>query len=990
MIGEPGAGKTTRLQKIADWILDEHLGLPIWISLKDLTKPTLTHHIEDIWLKHTGKSLTLEALREHEERIWLLLDGLDEMTSRADTDHVSQLLGGWVRQTRVIMTCRVNVWEADKNAFSGFDVFRNLELKPEQVNGYIRNWFAKINYAARGEQLQQDLQKSDNTRLLELIRNPLRLWMLCQIWQPEQGLPETQAELYEQFVEWVYTWKADDDILRQRQEIDSALANLALAAMEQPDDASRFQLRESWILEVLSSRTILPAIKQLGWLNCLQRGTDTIYGFYHATFQEYFAALAVQDWDYFLPQYLIPGKEYRIFMPQWKQVILLWLGRKDVEELKKEAFIQQLVNFDDGCGEWNFEKVDRGFYSYRAYFLAAAGMSEFNSCSLAKEIVQYICQWRFGYWDIEKQKWLNFKTNQVETRQALWQSDRQIVIQTLEDLTCSQNYPEHIHLQVLNFIGKIDPGNVYTINALISIIETNNNWQAISVLGEVAQGTRNQNAISVLMKILNRNGNEFFNEMAAKSLGKIDPGNPKSISTIISLLASNQYRPSRHFLINILMEIGKEDRAAKNTLLSIMKTDRDSGICYRAAQGMLNIDPDNQEAKIIVNSYIKNIESQSQDRLDFELQEIGSDDEIDLNIREINNAQFTWNLRNPIEYLGSLGRKNGQRIQSLMYLLNFSNRENILQEVINVVERLIQDNEKVTDNLTDLYLKYEDPEICLWTAGSLGDIGLANHDIMLTLNSMYSLEKMQAWENSVTQSIEKISKINQSIFWALIDILKTKRCQPYTSIGCLTAIINTDQQRKNVISTLKPYLTSQTYNNNIDFFEQCYKLLCDITQTLSYSDFYQVWHGSLPSPIHLAKFPQLLHAALPEGYPWQLLIIDRSKANRDNPVKNLYRQMLQQGCPKSEDGKPNDMADLQDYWEDLCDNSNNSLALIFYENPQTAEPQGFSDPFLDALSRFDGKVCVVTEQHHPHLQTFSPENPRLIEHILKWLKSAQN
>jgi predicted NACHT family NTPase len=58
IIGEPGSGKTTRLQKIADWILEQDLGLPIWVSLADLTQPTITQYIEDIWLKQTGQSLT--------------------------------------------------------------------------------------------------------------------------------------------------------------------------------------------------------------------------------------------------------------------------------------------------------------------------------------------------------------------------------------------------------------------------------------------------------------------------------------------------------------------------------------------------------------------------------------------------------------------------------------------------------------------------------------------------------------------------------------------------------------------------------------------------------------------------------------------------------------------------------------------------------------------------------------------------------------------
>jgi len=98
----------------------------------------------------------------------------------------------------------------DKNAFSGFDVFRNLEFNPEQVTDYIRRWFAGIGDAATEESLEVALAQSENSRLKELIQNPLRLWMLCQIWQTGGGLLETQAGLYGQFVDWVYRSKADD------------------------------------------------------------------------------------------------------------------------------------------------------------------------------------------------------------------------------------------------------------------------------------------------------------------------------------------------------------------------------------------------------------------------------------------------------------------------------------------------------------------------------------------------------------------------------------------------------------------------------------------------------------------------------------------------------------------------------------------------------------------------------------------------------------
>ncbi|WP_445251924.1 NACHT C-terminal alpha/beta 1 domain-containing protein [Microcoleus sp. B3-D7] len=59
--------------------------------------------------------------------------------------------------------------------------------------------------------------------------------------------------------------------------------------------------------------------------------------------------------------------------------------------------------------------------------------------------------------------------------------------------------------------------------------------------------------------------------------------------------------------------------------------------------------------------------------------------------------------------------------------------------------------------------------------------------------------------------------------------------------------------------------------------------------------------------------------------------------------------------------------------------------LIFYENA-IAPTQGFSQTFLDALTRFDATICLITDSSHPILPTFSPKGPHPIQSILNWLQ----
>ncbi|WP_337884162.1 hypothetical protein [Fischerella thermalis] len=115
---------------------------------------------------------------------------------------ISQQLTGWVKNARVVLTCRVNVWEANAGALENFETYRLLNFAyPQQVQEFIGRWFHNKD-ADKGERLWQELDKAERQRIQDLVKNPLRLALLCSTWQfSDQGLPETKAGLYQQFVD---------------------------------------------------------------------------------------------------------------------------------------------------------------------------------------------------------------------------------------------------------------------------------------------------------------------------------------------------------------------------------------------------------------------------------------------------------------------------------------------------------------------------------------------------------------------------------------------------------------------------------------------------------------------------------------------------------------------------------------------------------------------------------------------------------------------
>jgi len=974
VIGEPGAGKTTLLQELEQWVLDRTDLIPVWVSLASLGEKTLEDYLLNNWLKEVLELIQvtpedMEALKQlfEEKKVWLLLDGADEMSGRSQNvlKDIASQINGWLASAKVILTCRLNVWDGEKNALDAFDTYRTLEFSyPEQVHLFIENWFdppqPPLKRGENGEngengeslavELKRQLEEPNQSRIRDLIKNPLRLALLCRTWQRRRGnLPETQAELYGRFVEDLYIWKRDEfpTTSQQRKRLNQGLGELALRAIE--GEKSRFRLTHGFVCQVLGEpdTELHHLALELGWLNrvgvAAENPDEPVYAFYHPTFEEYFAALAVEDWDYFLPKdhvnFPVEGKKYRIFESQWKQVILLWLGREDVGDDRKEEFIQKLVEFEDGCGEWNFEKVDRGFYEYQAYFLAAAAINEFKACSLASEIVRQVVKWGFGYFNIEKQEWQTF-LNPIEegARETIPETIRQMAISELINIL--EHCPdENTRREMAECLWKIDPGNPEAIAALVKVIaNTEDEWtrnEAVESLEKIGQG--NLKAIAGLVNVIATTESDFTRRQAIESLGEIDPGNPEAIAGLVNVIDTTEDEWTRRRAIESLGKIDPGNPEAIATLVEIIKTTQDEFTRRWAAEYLGEIDPGNPTAIATLVEIIK-------------------------------TTQNEFTRREVAESLGKIDPGNPTAIATLIQLIATTQDEFTPIKAAFSLTKIPQGNPEAIAALIQLIETTEDESTRWQAAECLGKINPGNRQAIATL-----VKLIETPEDESTRWVAA---------WSLQRILTTL------------------EQCASVVSALKDCLSDEVYQNNFDLFDETYKVIWPCAENLPYPQFYQAWHHPV----------QMTHPEVEDNTPagenatvksLETQVTDLCIHLQNRPIYCLDAEILEtetdtgeiaqtlceliwkQALPNQQYPEVSNAAQLRRHLNQLQLKLNQPQALLL-TNCQHPTPK--LTAFCHKLTNTIAIAFLTDEPLKTPLKGFPPNQPNLLSAIITWLE----
>ena len=304
LLGEPGCGKTTTLHKLALDAARRRLTtsqgpLPLMLALADYRGYASPHaFLQATWTQYLGSGDVAEHLRRGD--LFLLCDALNEMPFDNDRDYRDKVsawrrfVGEWPGN-RLVFTCR----SRDYSEPLGLPQVEIERLDDGRVREFLDKYLAPEQSAGAWARL-------DGSSLLDLVRNPYYLSMLCFIVAGEGAWPANRAHLFDGFVGYLLAREAD----RRHADwpglepVRAALA--ALAEKIQPLGAGTRLSRPELLARIPSqvegregpvatpSQTILRLGLAATLLDTeLAPGETEQVRFYHHQLQEYFAGRAL-------------------------------------------------------------------------------------------------------------------------------------------------------------------------------------------------------------------------------------------------------------------------------------------------------------------------------------------------------------------------------------------------------------------------------------------------------------------------------------------------------------------------------------------------------------------------------------------------------------------------------------------------------------------------------------------------------------------------
>ena len=234
LVGDPGAGKSTFLRRIAfaacetltgrnteavkELLGEEQAPFPILIPASTLStfmdEKGLADECLALYLDSKSRANRWDLPPEFfssklSEGCLLLVDGLDEAPDRAHRKRLTWLLekaAGVYEGSRIVVTSRPSAYGGE-TSIEGYDTVSIAPLDAEAVATFVKNWCTALYPAdpSGAEKHREELDQAIHSRpeIEELGRNPVMLTALAVLHWNEKRLPDQRADLYDSILTWL-------------------------------------------------------------------------------------------------------------------------------------------------------------------------------------------------------------------------------------------------------------------------------------------------------------------------------------------------------------------------------------------------------------------------------------------------------------------------------------------------------------------------------------------------------------------------------------------------------------------------------------------------------------------------------------------------------------------------------------------------------------------------------------------------------------------
>ncbi|MBK5290283.1 MAG: SUMF1/EgtB/PvdO family nonheme iron enzyme [Acidobacteriia bacterium] len=361
VVGDPGSGKSTFLKRITYGMAGDALGgggkFPMLIKVADLIGymqryPRQAGPEAAQWLVHCLKDKSEECGWGLNGEFFsgkltggsgvVLLDGLDEAADRTERETVARLVEnatGVYRDCQFVVTTR-------PGAYQGLALLKDFHeasidpLEPDMIETFLDHWcqtlYTESVELARDHRKELSDALGNVPEIRRMARNPVMLTALAVVHYNQAHLPEQRAELYDSILTWLARARKDKP---GREKPDRCLVlfrELALKMQNHPDGRQR-RVGMGWAAECLAPEfTQAPdrdrKTRAIQFLEEETTDSGIIVSrggqieFWHLTFQEYLAALAINGRGEAEQIKLLLERDEKIYLVEWREVALLLAG----------------------------------------------------------------------------------------------------------------------------------------------------------------------------------------------------------------------------------------------------------------------------------------------------------------------------------------------------------------------------------------------------------------------------------------------------------------------------------------------------------------------------------------------------------------------------------------------------------------------------------------------------------------------------------------